>query len=109
MGLSDGNVFFNYYPNDGMATGGVGDVLAGILAGLLGQEPELKDKGISLSERYKVFNQTLGMSVLAHTMSGHFAAEKYGVRAMTASSLIDSFSKTFQELESQMDKIIYGE
>lgn len=109
IGFSDGNVFFNYYPNDGMATGGVGDVLAGILGGLLGQEPELKDLGMSLSERYKVFNQTLGLGVLAHTMSGHYAAEKLGVRAMTALSLVDFFSETFAELDKQIDKIVYGE
>ena len=109
LGFSDGNVFFNYYPNDGMATGGVGDVLAGILAGLMGQEPELKDLSMSLSERYKVFNQTIGLAVLAHTMSGHYAAEKLGVRAMTALSLTDFFSETFGELDRQIDKILYGE
>lgn len=109
LGFSDGNVFFNYYPNDGMATGGVGDVLAGILGGLLAQEPELKDHSLSLSERYQIFNQTIGLSVLAHTMAGHFAAEKIGVRAMTALSLTDFFSQTFGELDKQMDKIIFGE
>ncbi|MEX1099590.1 MAG: NAD(P)H-hydrate dehydratase, partial [Bacteriovoracaceae bacterium] len=109
LGFSDGNVFFNYYPNDGMATGGVGDVLAGVLGGLLGQDPELKDASVTLSERYEIFNQTIGLAVLAHTMSGHFAAEKLGVRAMTALSLADYFPQTFQELEKQIEKIIYGE
>lgn len=108
LGFSDGNVFFNYFPNDGMATGGVGDVLAGILGGMLGQEPELKDKSLSLSERYQVFNQTIGLSVLAHTMSGFFAAEKLGVRAMTALSLTDFFSQTFAELDEQIEKILNG-
>ncbi|MCB9093283.1 MAG: NAD(P)H-hydrate dehydratase, partial [Halobacteriovoraceae bacterium] len=38
LGLPSGDTFFNYFPNSGMATGGVGDVLAGILGGLLAQD-----------------------------------------------------------------------
>jgi hypothetical protein len=42
--LPNGKTFFNFSPNDGMATGGVGDVLAGILGGLIGQEANLKKR-----------------------------------------------------------------
>ena len=42
LGFPNGKTYFNFSPNDGMATGGVGDVLAGILGGLIGQEANLK-------------------------------------------------------------------
>ncbi|MBY0515334.1 MAG: NAD(P)H-hydrate dehydratase [Bacteriovoracaceae bacterium] len=42
LGLASGKTYFNFSPNDGMATGGVGDVLAGILGGLLAQDTGLR-------------------------------------------------------------------
>lgn len=109
MGFPDGNIFFNYFPNDGMATGGVGDVLAGILGGLLGQDQELKEANHSLMSRYESFNKSLKMAVYIHSLSGHFAAQNLGVRAMTASSLIDSFPRAFEELNNAIDKYFHGE
>lgn len=106
MGFSDGNIFFNYFPNDGMATGGVGDVLAGILGGLLGQDQELKLANHSLMSRYKNFNKSLRLAVFIHSLSGHFAAENFGVRAMTASSLIETFPQAFNSLNKSIDNIL---
>jgi hydroxyethylthiazole kinase-like uncharacterized protein yjeF len=108
MGFPDGNIFFNYFPNDGMATGGVGDVLAGILGGLLGQDQELKEKKQSLTQRYDNFNKSVCMAVYIHSLAGKHAAEEYGVRAMTAMSLIDSFSGAFKELNTNIDRIVMG-
>ena len=106
MGFPDGNIFFNYFPNDGMATGGVGDVLAGILGGLLGQDQELKVANHSLVSRYENFNKSLKLAVYIHSLSGHFAAESYGVRAMTASSIIDSFPGAFDNLNKSFDQLL---
>jgi len=108
MGFTDGSVCFNYYPNDGMATGGVGDVLAGILGGLLSQDTNLKEKG-TLTSRYESFNQTIALSVLIHSLSGHFAAQKQGVRSMTAQTLVDTFPEAFKELDKQIERLIFGE
>jgi hydroxyethylthiazole kinase-like uncharacterized protein yjeF len=108
MGFTDGSVCFNYYPNDGMATGGVGDVLAGILGGLLSQDSNLKVKG-PLTSRYESFNETIALSVLIHSLAGHFAAEKLGVRSMTAQTLVECFPTAFKELDKQIEKIVYGE
>lgn len=101
LGTSDGRVLFNYFPNDGMATGGVGDVLAGILGGLLGQESELVQK-TRLTNKYEIFNKVIGQSVLIHSIAGDLAAKEYGVRAMTAYSLIHSIRKSFLELEARI-------
>lgn len=105
MGFTDGTVFFNFFPNDGMATGGVGDVLAGILGGLLGQDPELKENQ-PLINRYENFNKTVGLAVLIHSFAGHFAANKFGVRPMSATSIIDSFPEAFKELDERIEDLM---
>jgi hydroxyethylthiazole kinase-like uncharacterized protein yjeF len=98
LGFPNGKTFFNYSPNDGMATGGVGDVLAGILGGLIGQEANLKKRD-SLYNIYENLNRTILLGVLIHTWSGKFASEKLGVRPMTATSLIESFPEAFKALD----------
>lgn len=108
LGFPDGNVYFNYLPNDGMATGGVGDVLAGILGGLLGQDQELKEKNTPLVERYESFNKSICMAVYVHSLAGQYAAKKYGVRSMTAISLIDCFQDAFKEINTRIDEFLEG-
>lgn len=99
LGLTNGKTYFNYAPNDGMATGGVGDVLAGLLGGLIAQEANLKRR-VSLYNIYENLNRTILMGVLVHTWAGHHAAEKNGVRPMTATSLIESFPDAFRDLDT---------
>lgn len=101
LGLANGQTYFNFSPNDGMASGGVGDVLAGILGGLIGQEANLKKRD-SLYNVYENLNRTILLGVLIHTWSGQFAAEKLGVRPMTATSLIDSFPEAFKSLDEML-------
>lgn len=98
LGFPNGQTFFNFHPNDGMATGGVGDVLAGILGGLIGQDGNLKKRD-SLYNMYENLNRTILMSVLIHTWAGQHAADKVGVRPMSAMSLIDAFPEAFRALE----------
>ena len=98
LGFPNGKTFFNFSPNDGMATGGVGDVLAGILGGFIAQEANLK-KRESLYNIYENLNRTILLGVLIHTWSGQFAAEKLGVRPMTATSLIEAFPDAFKALD----------
>ena len=100
-GLADGRTYFNFSPNDGMATGGVGDVLAGILGGLLAQDPELKRKRDSLSQRYGHTHNSALLALYVHTLAGRIASEKFGVRAMTALSLIDTMSEAFAQLDGE--------
>lgn len=98
LGFPNGKTYFNFSPNDGMATGGVGDVLAGILGGLIGQEANLKKRD-SLYNIYENLNRTILLGVLIHTWSGKFAAEKWGVRPMSATSLIEAFPEAFKALD----------
>lgn len=105
LGCTDGSVYFNYRPNDGMATAGAGDVLAGILGGLLGQDLKVKEGGASLLQRYNALNRTVAFSIYLHSLCGQIAASDYGVRAMGAQSLITSLPKAFKNLDDQFDKI----
>ncbi|PIK16051.1 NAD(P)H-hydrate dehydratase [Halobacteriovorax sp. JY17] len=100
LGFPNGNVFINYYPNDGMATGGSGDVLAGILGGLLAQNPLDRTKSGMFMDKSRLY-QAICLGIGAHTIAGKIAADKYGVRAMTATSIIEHLSDAFQELNEE--------
>jgi hydroxyethylthiazole kinase-like uncharacterized protein yjeF len=80
----NGETYLNYYPNDGMATAGSGDVLAGMIGGLIGQ-------GIPADEAAR-------LGVYLHSTAGDFAAKKLGHRSMTARAIIENISQAFQLL-----------
>lgn len=74
--LSNGEVHFNSTGNAGMATGGTGDVLTGIITALLAQGYEPKDATI--------------LGVYQHGLAGDKAADKKGQSAMITSDLVDN-------------------
>ena len=74
--ISDGDrLFLNSYGNSGMATGGSGDVLAGVIASFVAQ-------GASPIDAAR-------LGVLAHALAGDAAAAAYGNRGMIASDIIE--------------------
>lgn len=78
--------FFNSTGNAGMATGGSGDVLTGILTGLLAQ-------GYT----------TIGAAILGvyiHGLAGDMAAEKQSMEAMIAGDITDHLSYAFLSLNT---------
>jgi len=83
--LPDGTFYSCPRGNAGMATAGSGDVLTGIITGLLAQ-------GYSLVEA-----ATLG--VWLHATAGDFAAEKLGQECMLARDIIGSLPQSFKELK----------
>ena len=82
----DDILYLNHYPNDGMATAGSGDVLAGMIGGLLGQ-------------RMDSFQATL-LGVYLHSLAGDFAAKTHGHRSMTAPDIIENIGNAFHDLKS---------
>src|SRR4029077_19660102 len=58
IGSTEDVLYLNHYPNDGMATAGSGDVLAGMIGGLLGQKMD-------------PFQATL-LGVYLHSLAGVF-------------------------------------
>jgi NAD(P)H-hydrate epimerase len=77
----DGKLFFNTTGNPGMATGGSGDVLTGIITGLLAQGYSSESASL--------------LGVYLHGKSGDLAAEVSGQEALIASDLIDYLGKAF--------------
>ena len=78
-----GEVAENPTGNPGMATGGSGDVLAGVIASLLAQ-----GKG-SLAAAW--------LGVLLHATAGDAAAKRQDSRSIMASDLLDGLCHIFQE------------
>lgn len=104
VALPSGKVFFNFSPNEAMATAGVGDVLAGLIGGLLAQVyARGRNSGVDVSSLPYDFAENLVlMAVKIHSESGIIAKNKVGVRAMTASHLLDNFSDAFNEFEKSV-------
>ncbi len=86
LACPNGKVFFNSTGNPGMATGGSGDVLTGILAGLLSQ-------GYS-SEQACI----LGMYL--HGLSGDLASYSLSQEALIAGDIIDYLGKAWLSINS---------
>lgn len=74
-------IYRNTSGNSGMATGGSGDVLAGIIGGLLAQQKQLPDRDLYLAA-------TLGVYV--HGLCGDLAAKKLSEYSVMASDLIEA-------------------
>ena len=70
----DGRVFVNPTGNPGMATGGTGDVLGGMIASQLAQEKDALGAVLS--------------AVFAHGLAGDVAADRLGEKALVAGDLI---------------------
>jgi NAD(P)H-hydrate epimerase len=81
---SAGNIYFNNTGNPGMATGGSGDVLTGVVAGLLvsGYAPI----------------QAARMGVYIHGLAGDLAAAEIGTMSLSASDIVNYLGKAFLTL-----------
>ncbi len=71
-------------PNSGMSKGGSGDVLAGLLTGLIAQGMSEEKASVS--------------AVYIHSAAGSYAAEDLGKRAMLPSDLPSFFTDAFEEV-----------
>ena len=84
--VTDGErVFVNQTGNSGMATGGAGDVLTGVIAALLGQKMLPFDAAV--------------LGTYVHGLAGDMAAEELGRLSLTALHLIEYLSDAFCELD----------
>jgi NAD(P)H-hydrate epimerase len=68
--------YINVTGNDGMATGGSGDVLGGIIAGLIAQGESRKAAAMT--------------GCYIHGLAGNLAAEKTGARSMLAGDILEA-------------------
>lgn len=85
--LPDGECFVNTTGNSGMATGGSGDVLAGMILSLLGQGMRPTRAAVC--------------AVYLHGLAGDMAASDKGEAGMTPTDLIEQIPYAFKELSGQ--------
>jgi hydroxyethylthiazole kinase-like uncharacterized protein yjeF len=83
----EGNVFYNITGNAGLAKGGSGDVLTGILTSLLAQE---------YSEEH-----TCILGVWLHGRAAELASEKHSKESMLPTDVINELGSVFEELNDR--------
>lgn len=84
------------FGNAGMATGGAGDCLTGIMASLWGQKI-CAAKRETTDDAAKFAFATACAAVTLHAISGDCAAESLGEESLTASALIDFLPNAFRK------------
>ncbi len=85
VALPDGKAFINNTGNAGMAKGGSGDVLTGILTSMRAQ-------GYSAADAAK-------LGVFMHGLAGDIAAEKLSMEAMMASDITENLGEAFLQFQ----------
>jgi ADP-dependent NAD(P)H-hydrate dehydratase / NAD(P)H-hydrate epimerase len=83
----DGRVFVNPTGNPGMATGGTGDVLGGMIASQIAQKNDLLGAVLS--------------AVYAHGLAGDVAADRLGEKSLVAGDLIRFLPPALKELAGE--------
>jgi NAD(P)H-hydrate epimerase len=84
----DGTVWVNPTGNPGMATGGTGDVLTGMVAGLIAQHPQHPLEATALA-------------VYLHGLAGDLACESVGENSLVATDLVRFLPQAFAEMRKQ--------
>ena len=92
--VSDGGeeVYINKRGNSGMATGGSGDVLAGIIGAILCQASKRSEKIDMLS--------LASLGVYIHSFAGDLAASEIGEYSVMASDIIESIPKVLKRVHN---------
>ncbi len=85
VALPSGEIHFNGSGNPGMATAGSGDVLTGLLTGLLAQGYSSESAAI--------------LGVYIHGLAGDLAADHLGHEALLASDLVQNLGRAFYRLK----------
>lgn len=83
--MPDGHILFNPTGNAGMATAGSGDVLTGIITGLLARGYKQEDACV--------------VGVYLHGLAGDLAANDLGEESLTAGDLIQYLPQAFKRLQ----------
>jgi NAD(P)H-hydrate epimerase len=90
IAFPDGRVWINPTGTPAMATAGSGDILTGLIAGLLAQAPLDRDAAIAAA-------------VYLHGLAGEFGAESLGEQPLLATDLLDFLPEALDECLSGPD------
>jgi ADP-dependent NAD(P)H-hydrate dehydratase / NAD(P)H-hydrate epimerase len=91
VAASDGTVWVNPTGNPGMATGGTGDILTGMVAGLIAQHPQHALEATALA-------------VYLHGLAGDLASESVGENCMVATDVVRFLPQAFAEVKTRNQK-----
>ena len=83
----DGTAWANPTGNPGMATGGTGDILTGMVAGLIAQHPQHPLEATALA-------------VYLHGAAGDLACEAVGERSLVATDLLRFLPQAFAQVQN---------
>ena len=84
----DGTVWVNPTGNPGMATGGTGDILTGMVAGLIAQHPQHALEAAALAG-------------YLHGLAGDLASESVGENSLVATDLVRFLPQAFAEVRNR--------
>jgi hydroxyethylthiazole kinase-like uncharacterized protein yjeF len=87
----DGTVWVNTTGNPGMATGGTGDILTGMVSGLIAQNPN------------RVADAVIA-AVHLHGLAGDVARESLGEHSMVATDLLTALPEAFRRVQQAPQK-----
>jgi NAD(P)H-hydrate epimerase len=82
----DGEAWVNTTGNPGMATGGTGDILTGIVAGMIAQHPKEAVRAVLAA-------------VHLHGLAGDMIREKVGEHSLVATDLLQGLPEAFRRTE----------
>jgi NAD(P)H-hydrate epimerase len=89
----DGQAYVNSTGNSGMATGGTGDVLTGMISSFVAQRQD------------DPLNATIA-AVYLHGFAGDIAASKLGTRAMIASDITTHLGEAFRSVGGGAERFV---
>ena len=90
----DGSAWINASGNPGMAKGGSGDVLAGMIAALLGQKHLRQERDIT--------PELVTDAVCLHGLAGDLCARKFGEYAMLPTDLIETLPEVLRQWTEEL-------
>lgn len=89
IAFPDGETWVNPTGSPSMATGGTGDILTGMIAGIVAQHP-------------KDWKRAVIAAVWLHGRCGELAAKKWGEEAMLATDLLDFLPEAMDEIRPEV-------
>ncbi len=88
----DGQVWVNTTGNPGMATGGTGDVLTGMVAGMIAQNTQRPREAVT-------------GAVYLHGLAGDIACQTMGEQSLVASDLIKALPEAFRRVREAAENL----
>ena len=94
IALPDGTIWVNTTGNPGMATGGSGDVLTGMVAGFMAQAHSMANEDRWVRATFA--------AVYLHGLAGDVAREKVGEHSLIAGDIIANLPEAFKRARQQL-------